>query len=126
MLASALDILVLFCLLLCLLLCLDACGNDVSGMCGNDVITCSFRSNARFDQMLVSFCFGGSAGTNPGQLLNPKGLVFDKKSGNVIIADSGNHRIQVATCAPVWSHQNSVFFSLKCFWKAFNHVYASR
>jgi hypothetical protein len=26
----------------------------------------------------------------------------------------------------VWSHQNSVFFSLKCFWKAFNHVYASR
>ena len=28
--------------------------------------------------------------------MNPKGLVFDKKSGNVIIADSGNHRIQVA------------------------------
>lgn len=28
--------------------------------------------------------------------MNPKGLVFDKKSGHVIIADSGNHRIQVA------------------------------
>ena len=38
--------------------------------------------------------FLGSEGSEPGQFLRPQGVAIDAE-GNIIVADSRNHRIQV-------------------------------
>jgi DNA-binding beta-propeller fold protein YncE len=40
------------------------------------------------------FNFGG-LGTGPGEFANPRGIMVDKVSGRVFVADTGNNRIQV-------------------------------
>ncbi len=40
----------------------------------------------------------GSKGSAYGELNHPCGIAVDKKSGNIIVADTGNHRIQVFDC----------------------------
>ncbi len=66
------------------------------------------RGNGRIQQVdldgrLIN-CFG-SYGKGPGQLRDPKDIVFDL-DGNLIVADSGNHRLQVLT--PEGKHLRSI------------------
>lgn len=36
----------------------------------------------------------GSEGSGPGQFIKPRSICVDKKTGNVLVADFGNHRVQ--------------------------------
>jgi DNA-binding beta-propeller fold protein YncE len=41
----------------------------------------------------------GRGGTGPGDLMSPQGLAFDPTSGNLVVADAGNNRMQVFAVA---------------------------
>ena len=43
-------------------------------------------------------CKRSSKQKSPGELNNPYGIAIHYKTGNIYIADSGNHRVQVFTC----------------------------
>jgi DNA-binding beta-propeller fold protein YncE len=47
---------------------------------------------------------GGAGGAGPGELLGPQGLAIDG-AGNIVVADEGNHRIQVFSADGVFLRQ---------------------
>ncbi len=67
----------------------DATGNIVIGVWDNKIQTCD-PSSGTFD--CTQF---GSKGYRLGQFANPHGVAVDAATGNIIVADSGNNRIQV-------------------------------